>query len=97
MILDAVGALGAYSHQVDKANMASTTETKTTPICCRCGETCILGFEIRTYGPRDPETGDQDEEIVCCECLDEEANRGDWDEYDAADTRFTQLFEEGEL
>lgn len=73
------------------------TQTKTTPICCRCGETCILGFEIRTYGPRDPETGDQDEEIVCSECLDEEANRGDWDEYDAADTRFTQLFEEGEL
>lgn len=72
--------------------MANENNTKF-PFCHRCGQGCILGYEVRTFGPRDPETGDQDEEIICAECLANDAESDD--EYDVADMKFTAQLEDG--
>lgn len=67
-------------------------------ICDSCGKQCGSdGFEERHHGPVDPQTGYQDVEVVCSDCLDAQASAGDVDdEYDAADERLTEALEEGE-
>ena len=41
-------------------------------ICDRCGGPLTDGYLIRDYGT-DPHTGYHDEQVLCVECLDEEA------------------------
>jgi hypothetical protein len=65
--------------------------------CDRCGGSLDSGYELRTFGPRDSETGVQDEEIVCCACIEKEKDDQDEyndDRYAAGDERFTNAFEE---
>ena len=66
--------------------------------CDRCGKTCTLGYEIRSSGRRDFETGYQDEGIVCVDCIEaEELDREDDMRYACGDDAFTMAYEEGEI
>lgn len=43
--------------------------------CDRCGE--YGECQVRSYGPVDRETGYQDEESVCFNCLDDQSEQSD--------------------
>ena len=83
---------------------AETKQTKDQandlPCCDRCGSDCQQGmYEIRYFGPRDRETGYQDEEVVCIACLEDAAEQAAMDDedderYAEADRKFTARFEE---
>ena len=74
------------------------SETKTA-VCDRCGED-TNSYQVRDFGPRDRETGYQDQELVCSACLGDPGDEDDdQDEgyYAAMDQRFTEMYENGEI
>ena len=82
--------------------MPNAVQPQTTD-CDRCGRECLEGgYEIRYFGPRDPATNYQDEQVVCRACLDDEAEQMAMDDEDeaywaAGDQRFTEMYECGEI
>jgi len=92
-------------HHTELTMQSETKQSETidTVICDRCGRDCHPGeYEIRYFGPRDRQTGYQDEELVCRACLDDaaeqaEMDREDEERYAEGDRQFTAAYEEGEI